>query len=102
MENAIDQLPTWITTLCWIITLIIFWFILIQIGIMLQAINNLTGERVKTDAITYSKIPPIPMQAAEVVLNVNDQDSAESSKDEKDESTQASTSETAIQRQDAP
>jgi len=101
MDNAVDQLPTWITTLCWIITLIIFWFILIQIGIMLQAINNLTGERVKTEAITYSEIPSIPMQAPEVVL-VNPQDTSRSNTDEKDEPAQASNNDTAIKSQDAP
>jgi len=102
LENAIDQLPTWITRLCWILTLIIFWFILIQIGIMLQVFNNLTGERVKTEAITYSEIPPIPMQAPEDVFNIDAQDTSGSNTDEKDEPTQASTSETAIQSQDAP
>lgn len=102
MENAIYQLPTWITTLCWIITLIIIWFILIQIGIMLQAFNNLTGERVNTEANTYSEIPPIPMQTPEVGLNVNAQDTSGSNTGEKDELTHASKGDTAIQSQDAP
>lgn len=102
MENAIDQLPTWITTTCWIITLIIFWFMLIQVALMLQAINNLTGEKIKPDAISNAEISPIPMQVSNDGLIVDAQDESGSSPAEMAEPTRTSTGEAALQHQDAP
>lgn len=44
INNAITSLPRWITTISWIITLIILWFILFLTAILIQAINGITDR----------------------------------------------------------
>jgi ABC-type transporter Mla subunit MlaD len=43
VESAKTTLPSWITIIAWILTIIIFWLIVIQISILLQGITHLTS-----------------------------------------------------------
>jgi methyl-accepting chemotaxis protein len=45
VERAKTSLPTWITTLAWMLTAIILWLVLIQIGILLQGIMLLSPNQ---------------------------------------------------------
>jgi hypothetical protein len=59
MNKAIISLPGWITTICWIMTFFIMWLVLIQIAILLQAINVLNGENNNVVEIRDQEIPPV-------------------------------------------
>jgi hypothetical protein len=48
-EGAKTNLPTWITTVTWILTIIIIWLLIIQIGILLQGIALLNSNRIIRD-----------------------------------------------------
>jgi hypothetical protein len=48
-ERAKINLPTWITTLAWILTAIILWLVLIQIGILLQGITLLSPNHLNQE-----------------------------------------------------
>lgn len=45
VDRAKNELPHWITTLSWTLTIIILWLVIIQIAIMLQGITLLTPDR---------------------------------------------------------
>jgi chromosome segregation ATPase len=45
VDKAKNSLQTWVNTLCWILTIIILWLVLIQIGILLQGINSVDISR---------------------------------------------------------
>ncbi len=49
VDEANNNLPAWITTIAWILTIIIIWLVIIQIGIMLQGIIVLTPNRLKQE-----------------------------------------------------
>jgi hypothetical protein len=49
VERAKINLPTWITTLAWILTAIILWLLLIQIGILLQGITLLSPNHINLE-----------------------------------------------------
>ena len=46
MNDAQVSLPGWINTLVWIVTLFIIWLVLIQLGLLLQAVNILSVREV--------------------------------------------------------
>jgi len=48
-DKAKNNLPAWISTISWILTIIILWLVIIQIAIMLQAITLLTPNRLSHD-----------------------------------------------------
>jgi hypothetical protein len=49
VERAKINLSSWITTIVWIVTIIIFWLVLIQIGILLQGITLISSNHTNQD-----------------------------------------------------
>jgi len=49
VERAKTILPSWINTFIWILTVIILWLVLIQIGILLQGITLLSTNHLKQE-----------------------------------------------------
>jgi hypothetical protein len=49
VDEANNNLPAWITTISWILTIIIIWLVIIQIGIMLQGITLLAPNRLEQE-----------------------------------------------------
>jgi chromosome segregation ATPase len=49
VENAKTSLPAWITTIAWLLTLIILWLVMIQIGIFIQGILLLAPDHRSQD-----------------------------------------------------
>lgn len=51
MNNAQISLPRWINTLAWLLTFFIIWLVLIQVGLLLQAINVLSVHEAQPTVI---------------------------------------------------
>lgn len=49
VDGAKNNLPTWISTFSWILTVIILWLVIIQIAIMLQGITLLAPNRARQE-----------------------------------------------------
>lgn len=49
VDRAKNNLPAWITTLAWILTIIILWLVMIEIAIMLQGITLLAPYRLSQE-----------------------------------------------------
>lgn len=52
IDRAINNLPVWINTISWILTIIILWLVIVQITIMLQGISLLTPDRARQEMPT--------------------------------------------------
>ena len=49
-DDAKTSLPVWVKTIFWILTIIILWLVLIQVGILLQGISLLSRVQVNLEA----------------------------------------------------
>ncbi|OGO12332.1 MAG: hypothetical protein A2Y53_08440 [Chloroflexi bacterium RBG_16_47_49] len=49
-DDARTSLPVWVKTIFWILTIIILWLVLIQVGILLQGISLLSRVQVNLEA----------------------------------------------------
>jgi methyl-accepting chemotaxis protein len=61
VERAKTSLPTWIKTLAWMLTAIILWLVLIQVGILLQGIMLLSPNQLNHELPNKNQpINPMP------------------------------------------
>jgi chromosome segregation ATPase len=58
-NRAITSLPRWITTVCWILTFFILWFMLFLSAIMLQAFSTITNKNGWIRPPVRDDLPPI-------------------------------------------
>lgn len=49
MDNARVSLPRWVNTACGVLTFIIFWLVLIQVGVLVQGLNGLASVPANPD-----------------------------------------------------
>jgi len=58
MDRAKNSLPNWVNTLCWLLTLIILWLLMIQTGILLHGIYILANHQSMQERQSSSGIYP--------------------------------------------
>jgi hypothetical protein len=50
-DKAKFSLPMWVNTMAWILTIIVLWLVMIQIGILLQGISMLSSKHADLEAV---------------------------------------------------